>query len=197
LDVWFHDPTLFGSTLRVSYNQEAFQTVAAGQFRATSPTASWLTYCTDLKNPLSAGLFTAIPIEIATNPFHQNPDWVVGGIQRATAAVAFFGPTVSNAAEASALQGLVWESLYDTDLNPAAGAFRIQGDTSLISSWLTNPTWEQTSIVGAPWWQPVNYLLEYRPAQGLIGEPIPEASTWSAIAFGALVIAWAVWRRAK
>lgn len=199
LDTWFNDPLLHGSTVRVSYDNEAFRTVAAGQFRATSPDGSWITYCTDLGNVLSSGLFKAIPLPLATDPLTQNPDWVVGGIGRATQAVAFFGGQVSTPQEASALQLIVWELLYDTSPSFAAGSLRAQdggilGTVSLATTWLNDPGWPQEPLEGATWWMPANYLGEYREAQGLIGH-VPEAGTWGAVGVGLVAMGWVVVKR--
>jgi hypothetical protein len=199
LDTWYNDPLLHGSTVGVSYNNEAFRTVAAGQFRATSPTDSWVTYCTDLHNVLSSGLFTPIPLPLATNPLTQNPDWVAGGIVRATQAVAYFGGQVSTPKEAAALQLMVWELLYDATLGLASGSFRAQdgaiaGTTSLTGLWLASSQWEQVNVSAALWYMPANYLGEYRPAQGLIGD-VPEAGTWGAIGVGLVAVGWVAVKR--
>jgi len=123
-------------------------------------------------------------LPLATDPSTQNPDWVVGGIVRATQAVAYYGGQINTAREAVALQAMVWELLYDTSADLASGSFRAQdgavsGATSLTSLWLQQSEWTQVDTSAAQWFQPVNYLGEYRPAQGLIGH-VPEPSTWAA-----------------
>lgn len=201
IDTWYNDLLLHGSTVSVSYNNEAFRTASAGQFRATSPSGSWLTYCTDLNNILSAGLFSPIPIALATNPSQQNPDWVSGGIQKATQAVAYFGPAVSTPKEASALQLIVWELLYDSAPSFAGGSLRAQdggilGTTALATTWINDPGWPQEPLSGAMWWMPANYLGEYREAQGLIGH-VPEVGTWGAVGMGAVAFGLVAWKRGR
>jgi hypothetical protein len=199
LTTWHSDGSLFGGSVRVSYANEAFRTVQAGQIRATSPGESWITYCTDLNNVLAAGLFSPIPLPLANDPAHQNPDWVPGGIVRATQAVVFYGGQINTAREAVALQAMVWELLYDTSPDLASGSFRAQdgavsGATSLTSLWLQQSEWTQVDTSAAQWFQPVNYLGEYREAQGLIGH-VPEPGTWGAIGVGLVAVGWVAVKR--
>jgi len=185
LTTWHNDGSLFGGSVRVSYASEPFRTVQAGQIRATGAGESRLTYCTDLNNTMASGLFTPIPLSLATDPTHQNPDWVPGGILRATQAVAHYGAGVDSAAKAVALQTVVWELLYDTDWSLATGSFRAQdggvlGTQFLANLWLQDPAWGQVDASTANWFMPVDAQGDYRNAQGLIGH-VPEPGTWGAI----------------
>jgi len=185
LTTWHGDGSLFGGSVRVSYASEPFRSVQAGQIRATGPGESWITYCTDLQNPLAAGLFSPIPLPLATDPATQNPDWVPGGIVRATQAVAYYGADVDSAVKAVALQTVVWELLYDTDSSLATGSFRAQdggilGTQFLANLWLQDPAWGQIDTTPANWFMPVDAQGDYRNAQGLIGH-VPEPGTWGAI----------------
>jgi hypothetical protein len=180
IETWLDSSQLFGGSVSVTYGSTQ-RTVLAGQIRALSSVTSWVGYCTDMNNVLQAGHFNPVPLDLAVNPFHQNPDWVPGGVQRASTAVALFSALVDSPAEAVGLQLAVWELLYDPSPSLVSGILRAQevtpGSLFVASSIISDQrVLSPSASSGAVWWMPTTANGQYRVAQGLISD-IPETST--------------------
>lgn len=189
VDSWFTVPTLFGGTARVSLDGSSFYTVNAGELRATTDTGvQWTTFCTDLGISLSSGSFTPLSLSVAQGlPAWQTPDWAPGGVQRAAEVYFAFRDEVENAADAVALQTLIWENLYDTEPSLTAGRFQLSasgtthGAYGQAMSWIHEHEGPEDVSSSAIWWGPTTALGDYRPGQGLLGnaQVIPEPSAGS------------------
>jgi hypothetical protein len=94
------------------------------------PDIDFQTYCTDILPHFSSpNDYIPTPYASATG---MNPPWVLGGIKKAAYLyenrTALMGATSdSPAVENAGLQLAIWETLYDTSLDIAAGSFFVRG----------------------------------------------------------------------
>jgi len=184
VDTWLNDSTLQGGQASIRYDgRDAWRTVNAGEFEAnfvglpySGYSQSWVTYCTDVGNWLADGYFEPLTWVSAEQAPH-NPNWV-GDPLRAQGLYLAYQDRVRTSAQAVGLQLAIWNSLYDVDNTVSSGMFRARditpGGVSWANCYLSN---DVVSVASGTWWEPVTLRGDYRPAQGLMGHPVPEAGT--------------------
>lgn len=182
LSTWLDNPNLYGGSATLTLDGIT-RNVLAGQVLATGPEVSFVGYCTDLSNTLSAGWFTPMDVSVALGSGSTNPQWVEGGIERSSWAARTFGPLVDSDAKAAGLQLAVWELLYDSQ--PSGNSGRLQFAHPFTSTILSQVP--DSPVADGTWWMPSNGSGLYRVGQGLVD--VPEPSTWAAgIAFALVSI---------
>lgn len=190
VDTWLNDSSLYGGSALVSTSGgTTWSGVYAGQFEANfvgTPAPgygqSFVTYCTDVNNGLSNGLFEPLSWAAAATVPH-NPLWTGSPSLASSIYLSWLGAVNSNA-DAVGVQLAIWDALQDGGDGPNSGLFRSTTDFSL---YLTGPL--ATSLVPAQLgtlWEPVSANGNYRQAQGLIGHVSRVPDTGNSVAMLAL-----------
>lgn len=175
VNTWFNIPSLYGGSAVISTTGGSnWRNVNAGQFEVVfvgpAPTGyqpTFLSFCTDVDNWLSSGLFEPTLWAVAGTAPH-NPAWSPNGTALASSIYRSWKDVVASDAMAVGVQLAIWDALQDNGDGPNAGLFRSQTD---FNTYLLGPN--NGPLLPAQigtWWEPVNKHLNYRVGQGLIGE---------------------------